>query len=87
MEKKLRDAFIPSELQLNDQSHLHAGHGGAHPDGESHFSLEIISASFEGKSRVERQRMIYDVLAAELGGRVHALAIRAQAPSEIADRD
>jgi BolA protein len=77
---KLEQAFSPSSLELIDESHLHAGHAGAHPDGESHFRVRIVSAAFGGKSRVERHRMINAVLADELRAHVHALAIHAAPP-------
>lgn len=83
IEKKLRDAFAPERLDIEDQSHLHAGHAGAREGGQSHFKLDIVADAFAGKSRLERQRMIYAVLAEELEGPVHALAMSARTPSEI----
>jgi len=83
---KLREAFSPESLDVADESHLHEGHAGHRPGGETHFRVNIVSAAFEGKSRIERHRMINSTLAAELQGSVHALAIKAQAPGE-ADRD
>ena len=74
--------LAPQALAVVDESHLHAGHSGARPEGETHFRVEIVSAAFEGKSRVDRHRMINSALAAELSGSVHALAIHAQAPGE-----
>jgi BolA protein len=79
---KLREAFSPESLDVSDESHLHEGHAGHRPGGETHFKVYIVSAAFEGKSRVERHRMINSALAAELSGGVHALAIRAEAPGE-----
>jgi BolA protein len=79
---KLREAFSPESLDVSDESHLHEGHSGHRPGGETHFRLHIVSAAFEGKSRIERHRMINSTLAAELQGGVHALAIKAQAPGE-----
>lgn len=80
--KKLSEAFAPIKLDVTDESHLHAGHAGHRPGGETHFRVYIVSPSFEGKSRIERHRMINATLAAELADRVHALAIKAHAPSE-----
>jgi BolA family transcriptional regulator, general stress-responsive regulator len=77
---KLERAFSPSSLELIDESHLHAGHAGTHPDGESHFRVRIVSREFSGKSRVDRHRMINAVLAEELKAHVHALAIHASPP-------
>lgn len=82
MEQKLRDALQPERLDIIDESHRHIGHGGAHPEGESHFRIQIVSAAFTGKSRVARQRMVYEVLAEELRERVHALSLEALAPGE-----
>lgn len=79
---KLTDAFEPVHLDVVDESHLHAGHVGARPEGETHFRVEIVAAAFDGISRVERQRMVYRVLRDELGDRVHALALRTRSPSE-----
>ena len=79
---KLREAFVPESLDVSDESHLHEGHAGHRPGGETHFRVYIVSPSFEGKSRIERHRMINATLSAELAGSVHALAIHAQAPGE-----
>jgi len=79
---KLADAFAPTRLDIRDDSRLHAGHAGARPEGETHFSVEIVSRVFAGKSRVERQRLVHAVLADELRQRVHALALRTLAPDE-----
>jgi BolA family transcriptional regulator, general stress-responsive regulator len=79
---KLREAFAPESLDVTDESHLHAGHAGHRPGGQTHFRVYIVSAAFEGKSRIERHRMINATLAGELEGSVHALAIKAQAPGE-----
>jgi BolA protein len=79
---KLREAFSPESLAVTDESHLHEGHAGHRPGGETHFRVNIVSPAFEGKSRIERHRMINAVLSRELAGSVHALAIRARAPGE-----
>ncbi|HXH42902.1 MAG TPA: BolA family protein [Bradyrhizobium sp.] len=79
---KLQEAFTPESLQVVDESHLHEGHAGHRPGGETHFRVHIVSAAFKGKSRIDRHRMINSALAAELSGSVHALAIQAQAPGE-----
>ena len=80
--KKLREAFSPESLDIIDESHLHEGHSGHRPGGETHFRVYIVSVAFQGKSRIERHRLINAVLAAELAGSVHALAIKAHAPGE-----
>ena len=79
---KLREAFMPESLDVADESHLHEGHAGHRPGGETHYRVYIVSPAFEGKSRVERHRMINTALASELAGSVHALAIHALAPQE-----
>jgi len=84
---KLREAFAPESLEVRDESHLHEGHAGHRPGGETHFGVYIVSQAFLGKSRIERHRMINAALAAELADIVHALAIHAQAPGETAGRE
>ena len=82
IEEKLKAALAPERLDIEDESHLHAGHAGARPGGESHFRLYVVSKAFIGKSRVERHRLVNSILAEELADRVHALAIHALAPGE-----
>jgi len=79
---KLRRAFAPESLNIIDESDRHRGHAGHRPGGESHFRIYIVARAFEGKSRLERHRMINATLADELAGGVHALAIHAAAPGE-----
>lgn len=79
---RLNSALSPTAIELIDDSERHRGHGGYNPAGESHFSLRIESAAFCGKSRVERQRMIYEALGDLMESRVHALSVRARAPGE-----
>ncbi|HWL20838.1 MAG TPA: BolA family protein [Bradyrhizobium sp.] len=79
---KLREAFSPDSLQVQDESHLHEGHAGHRAGGETHFRIYIVSGAFKGKSRIERHRLINATLADQLAGSVHALAIHAQAPGE-----
>jgi BolA family transcriptional regulator, general stress-responsive regulator len=80
--EKLSAAFAPQSLNVEDESHRHEGHAGHRPGGESHFKVHIVSEAFRGKSRIERHRMINQILSAELAGGVHALAIHANAPGE-----
>src|SRR6478735_856001 len=80
--EKLRNAFAPESLHVEDESHRHEGHAGHRPGGQTHFRLYIVSEAFRGKSRLERHRMINQLLSAELAGGVHALAIHAAAPDE-----
>lgn len=83
MLERLDSALSPTRVALTDDSEQHRGHGGYNPAGESHFSLRIESAAFAGKSRVERQRMVYAALGELMVERVHALSIKASAPGEI----
>ena len=73
--RKLKQAFAPEALEVVNDSHRHAGHGGSPGTGESHFTIKVVSPAFAGKSRVERHRMVNQVLAEELAGKIHALAI------------
>jgi BolA family transcriptional regulator, general stress-responsive regulator len=82
IEAKLREKLAPTQLTVTDDSHLHAGHAGARPGGESHFSVEIVSERFSGLTRVARHRLVNEALAEELAGPVHALAIKAFAPQD-----
>ena len=77
----LESAFSPVELQVKDQSHLHAGHEGAR-DGRGHFDITVVSAEFEGRSRIQRHRMVYDALSHLLATDIHALRIKALTPAE-----
>ena len=86
MERKLVEGLAPTRLTITDDSRRHHGHGGAHPEGESHFSVEVVSAAFDGKSQVARQRMVYALLATEMSNRVHALALTTLSPAEDAKR-
>lgn len=78
--EKLTQAFAPDELTVSDESHLHAGHSGARPEGQTHFRVKVVSKAFAGKTLVQQHRMINEALAEELAGPVHALAIRSEAP-------
>ena len=83
---KLTAAFAPQALEIIDESGRHAGHAGAmRPDGgigETHFHVRMVTAAFEGASRVERQRRVHAALAHELRGPVHALSLKLQTPGE-----
>jgi BolA protein len=83
---KLTSAFAPLVLEIRDESARHAGHAGATrgdgSQGETHFHVRLVSASFEGVPRVERQRRIYAALKEELAGPVHALSLEVLTPSE-----
>ena len=78
----LTQALSPGHLELHDDSHKHAGHAGAQPGGETHYTLVIEAAAFADKSKVVRHRMIYALLDEEFKTGLHALAIEAYAPGE-----
>lgn len=80
--KKLSEAFTPDSIDVVDESHLHEGHAGHRPGGETHFRVHIVSKAFAGKSRIDRHRMINALLAPELAGSIHALALHTYAPGE-----
>ncbi len=80
--RKLSEKFAPLRLDIIDESHRHAGHAGASPEGETHFAVTVISPVFQGLSRVARQRLVYETLADELATRIHALSLTTLAPGE-----
>lgn len=82
IERLLEAEFSPSRLAVINDSASHAGHMGDDGTGESHFTVEIESASFAGVSRLQRQRLVNAALGDIPGQRVHALAIKARAPGE-----
>jgi BolA family transcriptional regulator, general stress-responsive regulator len=79
---KLTGRFAPSRLVILDESHRHAGHAGARPEGETHFAVTIVAPAFKGLNRVARQRLVYETLADELATRIHALSLTTLAPDE-----
>ncbi len=82
IELNINKALRPTRLVIEDESHRHAGHAGARPEGETHFNLTVVSESFAGKSRVERQRMVYAALKELMESRIHALAMTTLTPAE-----
>ncbi len=84
IEEKLTAAYAPDALEIIDESHLHAGHNEAAKSGETHFRVRMVAAAFEGVSRLDRQRQVLDLLADELAGPVHALALKLKTPAEAA---
>lgn len=79
---KLTGRLAPTFIKVDDESHLHAGHAGAPPEGESHFRLLIVSEVFDGLTIVARHRLVNETLKEELAGPVHALAMRTLSPAE-----
>jgi BolA family transcriptional regulator, general stress-responsive regulator len=83
IDNKLRQRFAPARLTIEDESHKHRGHVGHRESGETHFHVEIVSAAFEGQSRVARQRLVYDTLKDDLApGGIHALGLTTLTPAE-----
>jgi BolA protein len=80
--EKLTAQLTPTRLEVIDDSHRHAGHIGSRPGGETHFTINVVSPAFAGLGRVARQRMVYQILADELAGQVHALSLQTRAPAE-----
>jgi len=76
----LNSLFSPESLTVEDDSARHAGHAGASPDGESHYTIKIHSQNFEGQSRLEIHRKINDALASEFESGLHALSIKVIKP-------
>lgn len=84
----LTQAFAPTVLEIQDDSARHAGHIGAQAGGQSHYSVLLVSAAFQGVSRVARSRAVHAALVAEFGtaeqGGMHALALTLRTPEEYA---
>jgi BolA protein len=79
----LARSFAPLTLTIQDDSARHAGHAGAQAEGQTHYSVVIVSASFQGVGRVERSRRVHAVLAEEFASGLHALSLTLRAPSEV----
>ncbi len=82
IEKALKEAFSPALVEIEDQSARHAGHAGAREGGETHYKVRMVSADFNGVSRLERQRKVMDALKAEFAGGLHALSLELKTPEE-----
>jgi BolA protein len=80
--QNINQALHPARLEIEDESARHAGHAGARPEGETHFNVTVVAESFAGKSRVERQRMVYAALKELMATRIHALAMTTLTPAE-----
>jgi BolA protein len=84
--ERIREALTtltPTELTVVDDSARHAGHAGASAEGETHFIVTVVSPMFEGRTRIERQRMVYKLVDAELRSGLHALQLTTRAPGEL----
>ena len=84
---RLTARFLPDQLAIENESHLHHGHHGSPQTGESHFRLMIVSKAFSGISRIERHRLVNAELADLLAGPLHALAVKAMAPEEVMSQE
>jgi BolA family transcriptional regulator, general stress-responsive regulator len=80
--QRLQDRLHPTRLEVTDESHQHHGHAGWREGGETHFRLDIVSDAFDGKSRIERHRLVNEILAEAFERGLHALAIKARTPGE-----
>jgi BolA family transcriptional regulator, general stress-responsive regulator len=78
----LKAKLSPQELEVIDESGKHAGHRGAIPGKTTHVRVRVAAGAFRGKSRIERHRMVNDLMASEIADGLHALAIEARAPEE-----
>jgi BolA protein len=78
----LETRFQPALLEITDDSARHAGHAGASPGGETHYSVHLVAAAFAGMNRVARSRAVHEALAVEFAAGLHALALRLQSPDE-----
>ena len=81
IEERLRGALDPTHLEIADESDRPAGHAGAAAGG-GHYRVVVVAAVFEGRGRIERHRLVYDLLSDLMPGAIHALALRALSPSE-----
>jgi len=81
IEERLRAELRALHVEVIDESHLHAGHAGA-ASGGGHFRTFIVASVFEGVSAVQAQRLVYQALADEMGGEIHALSIKTATPAE-----
>jgi len=85
IEDKLKQALEATHVEVVDESYRHAGHAGA-ASGGGHFRALIVSARFDGRGSVERQRLVYAALDAEMGSEIHALSMRTLTPVEWSKR-
>lgn len=83
IKEKLTKTLNPTQIEVIDESHLHAGHASAPEGGESHFRALIVSEKFEGVSQVARQRLVYAALTEEMAGPIHALSLKTLSPKEV----
>jgi len=80
LERALRAALDPLSISVVDESHRHAGHAGARAEGETHYAVEILSSRFIGLSRVQRHRLVHEIVHDEFQNGLHALSLKLLAP-------
>ena len=78
----LEQNFQPVILRITDDSARHAGHAGAAPEGQTHYTVLLVSAAWTGQSRIARSRAVHEVLSAEFASGLHALALTLRSPEE-----
>lgn len=78
--ERITESLAPIRLDIVDDSHRHAGHASA--KGGGHYNVDIVSEAFQGKTLIQRHRMVYDAMGDAMGGAIHALSIRAKTPQE-----
>lgn len=80
LEKKLSEGLVEPQITIKDESHRHRGHAGAQQGG--HYDVSVISQSFSGLNRLERHRLIYQIVDERMGAGIHALSLKLQTPEE-----
>jgi BolA protein len=86
IEAELRERLRAVHVEVIDESHMHAGHAGAR-DGGGHFRAVVVSMQFEGKTPVQRQRLVYDALESAMGSEIHALSMKTLTPADWTARE
>jgi len=71
----------PQQLEITDESHLHAGHAGAR-DGRGHFRVRVVADAFSGQSKIKRHQLVYQAVGSLMETDIHALSVAALTPEE-----
>lgn len=79
---RLTAALAPETIRIEDESHRHAGHAGARPEGETHYRVEIVASRFVGMDRIARHRLVHEIVHDEFESGLHALSLKLLAPGE-----
>ncbi len=80
--QRIEAELAPESLEIDDESHLHAGHAGAR-DGRGHYQVIVVSSVFAGKTRIQRHRLVFDAVGDLMETDIHALGVKAYTPDEI----